>query len=77
MPGRMGRAAMFAFGAAMAVTTASGCDDSTTPEVDSGSEVDSGMLPAPAYGTPAPEDAGTPEPDAGAPSPAYGAAPAD
>ncbi|MFK7989794.1 MAG: hypothetical protein AB8I08_27495 [Sandaracinaceae bacterium] len=74
---RMGRAAMFAFGAAMAVSTASGCDDTSTPEVDSGSEVDAGGGVAPAYGAPA-EDAGTPDPDGGGgPAPLYGGAPGD
>jgi hypothetical protein len=81
---RIGRAALFAFGAAVSTTVAlSGCGDSTEPTPDAATEA--GMMDggaAPPYGTP-PDDAGpapaygAPPPDAGGPAPPYGTPPDD
>lgn len=84
---RLGRAALFAFGAAMATNVAA-CSMSSTPPTDTGTaSPDTGSAPAdagvdaagnpdsgffPPYGTPPPEDAG---PDMGGLSGAYGAPP--
>ncbi|MEC7524992.1 MAG: hypothetical protein VYE22_34240 [Myxococcota bacterium] len=79
LPGaRLGRAATFAFGAALAAATASGCGeshdrtdggeppaDAAEPPADAGIERDSGTV-APPYGTP---------PDDGGFAPLYGGAP--
>lgn len=79
--GRLGRAAMFAFGASLALA---GCADDRdppapaygTPPMDAGPTDDAGG-PAPAYGA-VPADAGPMSDDAGGgPAPAYGAAPVD
>lgn len=72
--GRLGRAALFAFGATLGAT-AVGCDSAPAPAygappIDAGQDAGG---PAPAYGAPA-IDAGL---DAGGPAPAYGAAPID
>lgn len=79
--GRLGRAAIFAFGAAastVAVASIEGCGSTTEP-ADAAAMVDSGG-PAPAYGAP-PDDAGadaaSPDIDSGGPAPAYGAPPDD
>lgn len=83
---RLGRAALFAFGAAMATNVAA-CSTSTTQQIDSGTpddannalvdagppdtgHPDSGFFPP--YGTPPPQDAGT---DTGGLIAAYGAPP--
>ena len=71
---RLGRAATFAFGAALAAATTAGCSDSHRPGEDAGTEQeDAGpVLPdatiAPPYGAP-PDDAGI--------APLYGGAPGD
>jgi hypothetical protein len=73
---RLGRAATFAFGAALAASTAVGCSEShdgrdAGPGTDAAGAVDSGVDSggvAPPYGTP-PEDAGL--------APMYGAPPED
>lgn len=74
--GRVGRAALFAFGAAAAVTSVGACDGGTTPAPDAAPMVDTGG-PTPLYGGPADvgpmDDAGN---DAGNVAPAYGT-PAD
>ncbi|UJR82379.1 hypothetical protein [Sandaracinus amylolyticus] len=74
---RLGRAATFAFGAAVATTlSVTGCAESEERAPDGGAQVDSGG-PVPAYGAPA-IDSGTPaidsgtEQDAGAVGPLYG-----
>ncbi len=71
---RLGRAALFAFGTAVASSALAGCSDSHGPADDAGSTprdagVDSGGAIVPPYGAP-PEDAG------GA-VPLYGGAPED
>jgi hypothetical protein len=76
---RLGRAALFVFGAAMA-TNAAACSATTTQQLDSGvpddaavttdAGQDSGFFPP--YGTPPPQDAGT---DTGGLMGAYGAPP--
>lgn len=70
---RLGRAALFAFGTAVASSALAGCNDSHGPTDDAGSArdagVDSGGAIVPPYGAP-PEDAG------GA-VPLYGGAPED
>lgn len=72
--GRLGRAALFAFGATLGATTA-GCVDSAVPlygapAVDAGADASN---PAPLYGG-APVDAGS-EPDASSSVALYGGAP--
>lgn len=69
--GRLGRAALFAFGATLGATSV-GCVDSTTP-TDAG--FDAGG-PAPAYGA-VPVDAGPPPGDSGGAMTLYGGAPGD
>lgn len=82
---RMNRAAMWAFGAAVAASAATGCGDSHSPDggmgepdaatVTDAGEVDSGNIAQP-YG--APFDAGPPDagpPDTGPPDPDAGIAP--
>lgn len=80
---RLGRAATFAFGAALAAASATGCSDSHTPDDDAGGTVqdagdivedaghdagfDAGAV-APPYGLP-PDDAGF--------APLYGGSPGD
>lgn len=65
--GRLGRAALFAFGAAVAATVgATGCGDSHGPGDDAGVEADAG---------PGARDAGPAEVDSGAPVALYGGAP--
>jgi len=88
MTERLGRAALFAFGAAMATNVAA-CSMSTTPPADAGPipdaqpaadagtdavapNPDSGFFPP--YGTPPPEDAGH---DGGGLAGAYGGPPFD
>jgi hypothetical protein len=71
---RLGRAATFAFGAALAAATTAGCSDSHSPTDDAGAEhEDAGpVFPdaavAPPYGAP---------PDGGGIAPLYGGAPGD
>lgn len=76
---RLGRAATFAFGAALAGATACGGTHSQTDagtETDAGPvEEDAGAIVA-AYGTPAP-DAGMFDAGGGGPQPLYGGAPGD
>lgn len=74
--GRMGRAAIFAFGAAAAVSSV-GCDNGTSAPPDAASMVDTGG-PLPADTGPLPDDAGTDAgTDAGNIAPAYGTPTAD
>jgi len=81
--GRLGRAALFAFGATLGATSI-GCGESTTPlygapPEDGGSMSDAGTDsggPAPAYGA-VPADAGPMGDDAGGGVPLYGGAPED
>lgn len=63
---RLGRAATFAFGAALAAAAASGCGESHGPDEDAGTEETDAGAEA--------EDAGT---DAGTVAPPYGAPPQD
>lgn len=83
---RLGRAATFAFGAALAASTAAGCSESNTP-TDAGGGTDAGTADAgtvdagydagaiaPPYGLPPPDDAGY---DAGPVAPPYGVPPED
>lgn len=77
---RLGRAALFAFGAAattVAVASAEGCTNTTTPP-DAAEVADTGG-PAPLYGGPADAatDAPAPTDDTGNVGPAYGAPPDD
>ncbi len=71
--GRLGRAALFAFGAAVASAGLSACSDSHGPTDDAGTARDAGFdageAVVPPYGAP-PEDAG-------GPVPLYGGAPED
>jgi hypothetical protein len=80
---RLGRAATFAFGAALAAASASGCGESHTPDDAAAEEPDAGTDAGEA--TPPPDDAGPaplyggappPEEDAGF-APLYGGAPED
>lgn len=73
--GRLGRAATFAFGAALAAATAGGCgdshdrrDDGGEPPADSGVESDAGVDPV---------DSGVEPIDSGPIAPPYGAPPSD
>ena len=72
---RLGRAATFAFGAAMAASTAAGCGESHQPSDDAGEEIldagtDAGISAL--YGGPPPVDSGTVAPAYGAPAPDTG-----
>ena len=74
---RLGRAATFAFGAAIAAATTAGCGDSHGPQDDAGmEEQDAGEQDAGEQD--AGEDAAViPEEDAGGVAPPYGAPPED
>lgn len=86
--GRLGRAATFAFGAAVATTITVGCGDGTTGGDDAGAQPDAQAEidaqvgddggPAPLYGGP-PDSGGVSDSgvDSGGPAPAYGAPPED
>jgi hypothetical protein len=76
--GRIGRAALFAFGATLGATSV-GCGDSHVPPTDGGPMADAGFDaggPGPLYG-PAPYDAGTSPQDSGGAMTLYGGAPGD
>jgi hypothetical protein len=72
MSRRLGRAATFAFGAALAASGVSACNESHGPSRDAGVQ-DSGGI-APLYGA-VPADSGVE--DSGGIAPAYGAVPVD
>jgi len=80
---RLGRAALFAFGAAVSTTVAlSGCGDSAEPTPDAAREagmMDGGISPP--YGIPPmdarPRPPDGPPPDVGGPAPPYGTPPDD
>jgi hypothetical protein len=72
---RMGRAATFAFGAAVATSLAA-CSGATTPTgTDANTSIDSGVSPL--YGGPPDADATDAGTDTGGPGPMYGAPPID